>query len=76
MNCINMFKNSQIITVDEDICYQVLPTLKYIQLFAYGLFYAWTVNLSNKKNTSPCSVFHDLILKFSAFDKFPEQMKE
>ena len=76
MNCINMFKNSQIITVVKDICFQIFPTLESIQYFAYSLFNAWTVNLSNKKDTSPCSVFHNLIWKFSAFDQFSEQMKE
>ena len=26
-------------------CHAILPTLEYVQYFAYVLFYAWTVNL-------------------------------
>ena len=52
----------------KDICYYVLPTLKYFQYFVYSLFYAWTVNLLNKMDMSACSFLHNLM--FSAFDQF------
>ena len=37
--------------------YAILPTLKFVQYFAYSLFYACTVNLLNKKDMSRGSVF-------------------
>ena len=53
----------------------ILSTLKSVQYFAYSLFYAWTVNLCNKKDMSPCLIFHNLLWKFWAFDQFSEQIK-
>ena len=29
----------------KDICYLILPILKYFQNFAYSLFYAWAIHL-------------------------------
>ena len=29
----------------KDICYLILPTLKYFKYFAYSLFYAWAIHL-------------------------------
>ena len=46
------------------------PHWNFVQYFAHGLFYAWTVNLWNKKDMSPCSVFHDPIEIFSIWPIF------
>ena len=29
----------------KDICYKILPMLKYVRYFAYSLFYAWAIHL-------------------------------
>ena len=29
----------------KDIWYKILPTMKYVQNFAYSLFYAWAIYL-------------------------------
>ena len=52
-----------------------LDCIDSLYLPIFTLFYEWTVILCNKKDISQCSVFHNLILKFSAFDQFSEQMK-
>ena len=38
-------KRSDIIDAFKDICYLILPILKYFQYFAYSLFYAWAIHL-------------------------------
>ena len=59
----------------KDICYWILPILKYFQYFAYSLFYAWAIHLWNKKDMSPCLFFQNHILKFTAFDQFSRNIK-
>ena len=46
--CLPKLKSITVLLYDfsfKDICYFILPILKYFQYFAYSLFYAWAIHL-------------------------------